>query len=473
MKDYYEILGVGVEATKDEIKRAYFRQVRKYPPDRFEEQFMTIREAYEILSNEKTKMQYDSMHSMSPFIKINFEQAKKLIEVDELGKAIKILEELIEYSPELNVIKVLLGETYRKNNNSGKAINIFQELVKEDPSNAGFAGHLSFSFLDRGWHKKAISAFKKAIKLDEDNISFYLGLSDAYHNNNDLNLARNILEDAIERFKDSSEENTSVYYNLIQMDVMVNDKERMINHLDALTKLAEINEDIKDNTAWTLAQLAKCLLSIFRIEESEEIIKRALLLSPGNADILEIQQDISNVGSIRSSFDLLKIDSRIDDNLKYLIEMEVYSDQVSNIDMMTKDARMSIVELRILENFDFFRNQIILLKTAYSDLYKVKREFFESALNTSKRRPMLKKRKAEEQKYNALMSMFNANSSFDEDDDDEDNEDEYYYSDDEEAYDEEFYKTEEPFVREEAKIGRNDPCPCGSGKKYKKCCGRA
>ena len=23
----------------------------------------------------------------------------------------------------------------------------------------------------------------------------------------------------------------------------------------------------------------------------------------------------------------------------------------------------------------------------------------------------------------------------------------------------------------EAKVGRNDPCPCGSGKKYKKCCG--
>jgi preprotein translocase subunit SecA len=26
--------------------------------------------------------------------------------------------------------------------------------------------------------------------------------------------------------------------------------------------------------------------------------------------------------------------------------------------------------------------------------------------------------------------------------------------------------------REEKKIGRNDPCPCGSGKKYKRCCGR-
>ena len=29
-----------------------------------------------------------------------------------------------------------------------------------------------------------------------------------------------------------------------------------------------------------------------------------------------------------------------------------------------------------------------------------------------------------------------------------------------------------PVVRKEAKVGRNDPCPCGSGLKYKKCCGK-
>ena len=29
-----------------------------------------------------------------------------------------------------------------------------------------------------------------------------------------------------------------------------------------------------------------------------------------------------------------------------------------------------------------------------------------------------------------------------------------------------------PVVRDEPKVGRNDPCPCGSGKKYKKCCGK-
>lgn len=28
-----------------------------------------------------------------------------------------------------------------------------------------------------------------------------------------------------------------------------------------------------------------------------------------------------------------------------------------------------------------------------------------------------------------------------------------------------------PVQREGSKVGRNDPCPCGSGKKYKRCCG--
>jgi hypothetical protein len=41
------------------------------------------------------------------------------------------------------------------------------------------------------------------------------------------------------------------------------------------------------------------------------------------------------------------------------------------------------------------------------------------------------------------------------------------------SYDDDDYRDwsyQEPYVRPEPKVGRNDPCPCGSGKKYKKCC---
>jgi preprotein translocase subunit SecA len=40
-----------------------------------------------------------------------------------------------------------------------------------------------------------------------------------------------------------------------------------------------------------------------------------------------------------------------------------------------------------------------------------------------------------------------------------------------EAFDRAMQSSVQPVRRDEPKVGRNDPCPCGSGKKYKKCCG--
>lgn len=38
------------------------------------------------------------------------------------------------------------------------------------------------------------------------------------------------------------------------------------------------------------------------------------------------------------------------------------------------------------------------------------------------------------------------------------------------AYEETASGKPKPIVRPGSRLGRNDPCPCGSGKKYKKCC---
>lgn len=64
-KDYYEILGVGRDASQEEIKRAYRKLVRQYHPDanpgnkEAEERFKLINEAYEVLSDPQKKAQYD------------------------------------------------------------------------------------------------------------------------------------------------------------------------------------------------------------------------------------------------------------------------------------------------------------------------------------------------------------------------------------------------------------------------------
>jgi preprotein translocase subunit SecA len=33
-------------------------------------------------------------------------------------------------------------------------------------------------------------------------------------------------------------------------------------------------------------------------------------------------------------------------------------------------------------------------------------------------------------------------------------------------------ESHQPVVRQQPKVGRNEPCPCGSGKKYKQCHGK-
>src|SRR5699024_9140641 len=63
-RDYYEVLGVDKNASKEEIKKAYRKLARKYHPDvsqedNAEDKFKEAKEAYEVLGNEQKKAQYD------------------------------------------------------------------------------------------------------------------------------------------------------------------------------------------------------------------------------------------------------------------------------------------------------------------------------------------------------------------------------------------------------------------------------
>jgi len=64
-KDYYEILGVGRDATPQEIKRAYRKLARKYHPDlnpddpQAEARFKELNEAQEVLSDPEKRKKYD------------------------------------------------------------------------------------------------------------------------------------------------------------------------------------------------------------------------------------------------------------------------------------------------------------------------------------------------------------------------------------------------------------------------------
>ena len=64
-KDPYKVLGLSREASQDDIQQAHRKLVRKYHPDanpedpRAEERFKEVQRAYEVLSDEKKRREYD------------------------------------------------------------------------------------------------------------------------------------------------------------------------------------------------------------------------------------------------------------------------------------------------------------------------------------------------------------------------------------------------------------------------------
>ncbi len=66
MKNYYEILGLQKGASKEEVKKAFHKLAHQYHPDKKggnEAKFKEINEAYQILSDDQKRAQYDNFGS--------------------------------------------------------------------------------------------------------------------------------------------------------------------------------------------------------------------------------------------------------------------------------------------------------------------------------------------------------------------------------------------------------------------------
>jgi uncharacterized protein YecA (UPF0149 family) len=185
-------------------------------------------------------------------------------------------------------------------------------------------------------------------------------------------------------------------------------------------------------------------------EQAAITIDTAHELMPEDAEITSIKEKIKKESKVLNSLRRLQQDSSIDEIFTDLFDSEIHKcDQKGCVDCELKQFD---IEMGIIIHINELRKEIHKIRDNYPELYDLKADFFGSILDPRKERRLFETYNKRLQKY---MKEYP----------------EFFENDDEIVEDDEFIISNQPVIREEEKVGRNDPCPCGSGKKYKKCCG--
>ncbi len=64
--DPFRVLDIPQDASDEDIKKAYLRKVREFPPERASEQFQEVRAAYELIGSHRARIRHQLFHHAEP-----------------------------------------------------------------------------------------------------------------------------------------------------------------------------------------------------------------------------------------------------------------------------------------------------------------------------------------------------------------------------------------------------------------------
>lgn len=459
MNNYYKILGLEEGASQQDIKKAYFKLVRQYSPESDPEKFQQIRKAYEQL---KKSPQQTQGPSFSPFSSPYAEKMMRQIHQYRTEKNIVLYrdacEEAVKKFPDDLPFLYHLVIAQRRCKNTGKAVRNAELLIKKEPENKWFQRELAFSYMERGFTQKAFCALKTAYALGCRDLDFILTYANACRDSRKYDIVLEILLEVIRGgstwTKEQMPDLTEVYIGLLYANFYTKSSclsEILESFYQFLKQYYVYVKEVFPEFSLTLIYTCSGIKQPSReYGQLEQIFSLMLRVCTEEKNKQLIQNAIDRFSLLR-----MTEDPRISDTM--VSYLKVCHDKTCDDEMYLKFL-CTDYQLCMLEERDTFLKQAQVIQKDYPDEYAYIEEFIRKLENSAKIN-LLKDRLLKI--YYQLEPFFDGGTYYD-------------------KYPQEQTRAkgtlitngfpDEPYVRLTKKIGRNDPCPCGSGKKYKHCC---
>ena len=364
MKNYYEILNVNKDANQEEIRSGYKKMLRKYPPEKEQEKYKEIREAYDTLKDEKSRKNYDAYFHHEKDIKTLEDKYTEYMEAKNYNEAEKVLKKILIISPEMAHINDKLGEVFFLEKLYKKSIEIYEKLMKEYPNNIDYLIKLAGNYSQLENYEKARIYYRKAYDLDDSNPNAISGVMGSYISENRILEAINFLNKDIEKDNKLDFEDFFALSKLLECYIIKNDMPNLKNTLEKIKKIAPEDEESKGFISWKLGKLAAELYEMGIYEYSKEILEICLKLTPDINLIQELYKQVNLCVEVNKLMD----DGNIYGSSKIPIYNYFFGEK---LDEETKKQMFQKLEgeLKTSIGKEYFKGGVQKIKERYPMLY--------------------------------------------------------------------------------------------------------
>lgn len=379
MIDYFKELNIQIDASDNEVKKAYFNMTKKYPPEKFPKEYRVIRDAYETLID-KSKRDAYILETFDIEIKNILNEGIDLAKSEKYDLAVLNFEKVLKKYPDNSKVKKDLAVCLMRGRNYKKSSKILKELVIREPNNIEYYKLLINIYGDNYDLKNLEGVLKKSLNLKNVEVDFYLKLFEIYNESElrDYTKAIKVLKDGLEN-KNINSKKYKLYLKFLDLSDRLDCKDDFNKGCEALNEI--ILKDNYEEVKSSILNLLDRILKEFHFKNGVGLTSTALVLIDEKKDM----ETLEKIMDLRRSFlELSRLyeDKSINEDFKKIVFYNAVSKFLKDDIEFNKDFER--INQNFFNNLNFENDELVKsigkLKNGYRNVYLETRKLSDKVL---------------------------------------------------------------------------------------------